>query len=181
MSNGSITTAMGHPFTTTVLVGAAMALSPMAARAAATCDQFKAAMIEGAAMYQAPAPKFVLWEPSPQNVQYFRILIFDDAQARMSCSDGEVGSFIADTDSTEPRSRLHAGLLAGMGLHAAYGVSWGLALEMRDQLVDLAKASDAQMAVVHFEGGKVSLVISASGMPSYKFDTDLCSRRPMAC
>jgi len=172
---------MGHPFTTTVLVGAAMALSPMAARAAATCDRFKAAMIEGAAMYQAPTPKFEVRVPSRRDVRYFRILIFDDAQARMSCSEGEVGSFIADADSTEPRSRLHAGLLAGMGLHAAYGVSWGLALEMRDQLVDLAKASDAQMAVVHFEGGKVSLVISASGMPSYKFDTDLCSRRPMAC
>ncbi len=62
-------------------------------------------------------------------------------------------------------------LLAGMALHG-YGLEWRQALKMRDQLVSLAKASDRQMSEVHVEGGKVSLVISVVGVPSFQIDTD---------
>jgi hypothetical protein len=162
---------MERSFTTTVLVGAAMlAVSPMAARAA-TCDQFKAAMAEGAAMYHAPAPKFEVGGPSPPEVQFLQITIFDDAHSVMSCWHGEVGSFIASTDNSEPKSVLHTGLLAGMGLHA-FGMAWPEALETRDHLVGLAKVSVRNRAEVSFDGGKVDLVISLAGVPSYEIETD---------
>jgi hypothetical protein len=152
------------------LVGAGtalLALAPMAARAA-TCDQFKAAITEAAAMYHAPVPKFEVWE-SPRGVQYLGVVIFDDARSRMSCWHGEVGSFIADTTGTEPMAVMHANLLAGIGLHA-FGLAWPQALGTREQLVESAKASGT--AEVQFEGGKASLVITVAGTPSFEIETD---------
>jgi hypothetical protein len=156
-----------------LIVSAILGLSPTAVEAAATCDQFKAAMIEGAAQYHEPPPQFRLAHvnSADPNIQYFAIAMFDDARAMLSCWYGEVGTFAVDANNTEPTSVLHTMLLAGMGLHG-YGLEWRQALEVRDQLVSLAKASDRQMSEVHVEGGKVSLVISVAGVPSFQIDSD---------
>ena len=98
----------------------------------------------------------------------------------MSCWHGEVETFAADANSAEPMSVLHTMLLAGIGLHG-YGLEWRQALQVRDQLVSLAKASDRQVSEVHVAGGKVSLVISIVGppregnpvgVPTFQIDTD---------
>jgi hypothetical protein len=89
----------------------------------------------------------------------------------MSCRYGQVGTFAADANSADPASILHTMLLIAMGLHG-YGLEWRAALKMRDQLVGSAKASDRQMSEVHIEGGKISLVISVAGVPSFQIDTD---------
>jgi len=161
------------PIIQKLIVGGTLVLSPTAVKSAATCDQFKAAMIEGAAQYHEPAPQFRLAHvnSADPNIQYFTIVMFDDARAMLSCWHGEVGTFAADANSTEPMSVLHTMLLAGMGLHG-YGLEWRQALEMRDHLVSLAKASDRQMSEIHVEGGKASLVISIVGVPSFEIDTD---------
>ena len=149
-----------------LVIGAMLAVSPMAARAAATCDDFKAAMIEDAAQHQAPPPTFRLEHvnSADANNQFFSNTMFDDARAAMSCWHGEVETFAADANSAEPMSVLHTMLLAGIGLHG-YGLEWRQALQVRDQLVSLAKASDRQVSEVHVAGGKVSLVISIVGPP----------------
>jgi hypothetical protein len=97
--------------------------------------------------------------------------MFDDVRAMVSCWSGDVGYFMANADTTEPTSIRHTILLAGIGLHG-YGLEWEPALELRDQLVSLAKASDTQTAEVHVEGGKVSLVISIVGAPSFEINSD---------
>jgi hypothetical protein len=158
---------------TPLIVNAISGLSPTAVKAATSCDQFKAAMSEGAAEYQAPLPKFWLEHvnSADANIQYFTISMFDDARAMMACSYGEVETFAADANGTSPTSIVHTMLLAAMALHG-YGLEWRQALKMRDQLVSLAKASDRQMSEVHVEGGKASLVISVVGVPSFQIDTD---------
>ena len=165
-----------------LVIGAMLAVSPMAARAAATCDDFKAAMIEDAAQHQAPPPTFRLEHvnSADANNQFFSNTMFDDARAAMSCWHGEVETFAADANSAEPMSVLHTMLLAGIGLHG-YGLEWRQALQVRDQVVSLAKASDRQVSEVHVAGGKVSLVISIVGppregnpvgVPTFQIDTD---------
>ena len=42
------------------VAAAMLTLSPISVQAAATCEQFKAAIVEGAAQYQASVPKFRL-------------------------------------------------------------------------------------------------------------------------
>ncbi len=155
-----------------LIAGAILALSPMAARAAASCDQFKAAMLEGAAKYQAPSPKF---EPeqlnADANIQYFTVSMFDDASAMMSCRDEEVDTFEVDAKSNDQTSVQHAMLLAVMSLHG-YGLEWRPALKMRDQLFRLANASNKQAAKARLGGGEASLIISAAGAPSFRIDTE---------
>lgn len=159
--------------TRTLIAGAVLALSPMAVRAAASCDQFKAAMVEAAAKYRAPIPKFQQEQlnSADANIQYFTISMFDDAHAVMSCRDGEADTFAADADSNGQTSILHTMLLAAMGLHG-YGLEWRPALKMRDQLFRSAKTSNRQAAKVHLAGGEASLIISAAGAPSFRIDTE---------
>ena len=147
-----------------LVIGALLALSPMAARAAATCDEFKAAMIEDAKQHQAPPPKFRLEHvnSADANNQFFSITMFDDARAAMSCWHGEVETFAADANSAEPMSILHTMLLAGIGLHC-YGLEWRQALQVRDQLVSLAKASDRQVSEVLSLAVKCRLSSALSG------------------
>lgn len=156
-----------------MIAGAILALSPMALRAAASCDQFKAAMVEGAAKYRAPRPKFQLEQlnSADAKIQYFTISMFDDAGAMMSCRNGEVDTFSADAGSNDQTSILHTTLLAAMGLHG-YGLDWRPALKMRDQLFRLANASDRQAAKVRLAGGEASLIIGAAGAPSFRIDTE---------
>jgi hypothetical protein len=59
----------------TLVIGAMLVLSPVAAQAAATCDEFKAAMIEDAKHHEVPPPTFRLEHvnEADANIQYFRI------------------------------------------------------------------------------------------------------------
>jgi hypothetical protein len=137
---------------------------------AATCDQFRNAIMKGASRYQTPAPKFQLdrtnsADPSERD---FTISMFGDVRAVMSCSHGSVRFFLADANDREKMS--HLMLIMAIGLHA-YGIEWRPALEVRDQLVRMSKESDAQSAKLPFEGGEASLVISIAGVPSFQIDT----------
>jgi hypothetical protein len=157
-----------------LIVAATLLVSPMAVSAAPTCDQFKSAITEGAAQYQAAPPNFRLEHVNSVNPdnQFISIAMFDDARpAFFLCSHGEVEAFAADAKNNGPLSVLHTMLLAGMALHG-YGLEWRQALETRDRLVSLAKASDRQMSEIHIGGGKVSLVISMAGLPSFRIDTE---------
>ena len=76
--------------------------------------------------------------------------------------------FLADGKDREKMSDLMP--IMAVGLHA-YGFDWRQALELRDQLVRMVKASDAQSAKLGFAGGEASLVISIAGVPSFEIDT----------
>jgi hypothetical protein len=52
-----------------------------------------------------------------------------------------------------------------------YGIELRPALKLRDQLVRMAKESDAQSGKLSFEGGEASLVINIVGVPSFQIDT----------
>ena len=137
---------------------------------AATCNQFKNAMVEGASRHRAPAPKFRLdrTHAADPDEQYFTISMVGDVRAAISCSQGSVRFFLADGKDREKMSDLMP--IMAVGLHA-YGIDWRQALELRDQLVRMVKASDAQSAKLGFAGGEASLVISIAGVPSFEIDT----------
>jgi hypothetical protein len=148
----------------------ALAFLPTSVQAAATCEQFKEAMIKGATQYQAPAPKFRLDRNSSADPgeRYFTISMFRDVRAAMSCSHGSVRFFLADANDREKMS--HLMLMMAIGLHG-YGIGLRPALELRDQLVRMAKESDAQSGKLPFDGGEASLVINIVGVPSFQIDT----------
>jgi hypothetical protein len=154
-----------------ILAAAALVLSPVAVQAA-TCEQFAARIVEGAAMYQVPAPQFQLDDvnSADANIRYWSITMFDDARAVVSCWHGSVHSFLADANGNDIKSSIHLMLLMAMGLHG-YGLEWRPALELRDQLVRAAKASDPHVARLPVEGGEASLIVSIAGVPSFQIDT----------
>ena len=154
----------------TAVAAAVLAVLPMSVHAAATCEQFKDAMIKGATQYQAPAPKFRLdrknsADPGERN---FTISMFRDVRAAMSCSHGSVRFFLADANDREKMS--HLMLMMAIALHG-YGIELRPALELRDQLVRMANESDAQSGKLSFEGGEASLTINIVGVPSFQIDT----------
>jgi hypothetical protein len=109
--------------------------------------------------------------PADANSQFFSVTMFDDARAMISCSNGMVETFAADATSDARKSINHTMLLAGLALHG-FGLELRQARETRDQLVSLARASDRQMSEVQIEGGRVSLVISVAGVPSFEIKSD---------
>jgi len=119
--------------------------------------------------YQASVPKFRLdgVNSADADRQFWTIITFDDVQAAMSCWHGSGETFMADANDSEIRSSLHLRVLMAIGLHG-WGMEWRPALEMRDQLVRMANASDAQTASLHVEGGEASLVISIAGVPFFR-------------
>jgi hypothetical protein len=156
-----------------IIVTAMLIVSPISVKAA-TCEQFKAGIVEGAAQYHMPAPKLRLEtvNSADPDIQYWTITTFGDVRAMMSCWHGSVGSFLADANDSEITSSLHLLLLMGIGLHG-YGMEWRPALDLRDQLVRAAKASDSQTAKLPIDGGgEASLVISFAGVPSFQIDTE---------
>jgi hypothetical protein len=130
-----------------LIIAAILLMSPVAVRAAVSCNQLKSAFVEGSARYDVPAPQFRLEHvnSADANSQFFRITMFDDARAMISCSNGMVEKFAADANSDARKSINHTMLLAGLALHG-FGLELRQALETRDQLVSLAKASDRQMS-----------------------------------
>jgi hypothetical protein len=156
-----------------IIATAMLILSPISVKAA-TCEQFKAGIVEGAAQYQVPAPKFELStvNAADADIQYWTITMFGDVRAMMSCWHGSVGSFLADANDREMASSLHLLLLMAIGIHG-YGMEWRPALDLRDQLVRAAKASDSQTAKLPIDGGgEASLVISFAGVPSFQIGTE---------
>jgi hypothetical protein len=141
--------------------------------AAPGCDQFKAAIVEGAAKYNAPVPKFRLEHVNSADagIQYWTIATFNDVRAMISCWHGSVGTFAADANDSEGMSSVHLSLLMGIGLYS-YGLEWREAIGLRDQLMRAARASDPQIARLPVEGGEVSLIISFAGVPSFQIDTE---------
>jgi hypothetical protein len=156
-----------------LIVTAILLMLPVTVRAAVSCHQLKAAFIEGSARYDVTPPQFRLQQvnSADENKQFFSITMFDDARAMIICSSGMVETFAADANRDTRKSINHAMLLADFALHG-FGLELRQAHEMRDQLVNLAKASDRRMSEVHIEGGKASLVISVAGVPSFEIDTD---------
>jgi len=154
----------------TAVAAAVLAVWPMSVQAAATCEQFKDAMIKGATQYKAPAPKFRLDRNNSADPgeRYFTISMFRDVRAAVSCSQGSVRFFLADANDREKMS--HLMLMMAIGLHG-YGIELRPALELRDQLVRMAKESDAQSGKLSFEGGEASLTINIVGVPSFQIDT----------
>jgi hypothetical protein len=69
------------------VAAAMLTLSPISVQAAATCEQFKAAIVEGAAQYQASVPKFRLdgVNSADADRQFWTIITFGDVRAAMSC------------------------------------------------------------------------------------------------
>jgi hypothetical protein len=154
-----------------IIATAMLILSPISVQAAATCQQFKAGFVEGAAQYQVPAPKFLLENvnAADADIQYWTITTFGDVRAMMSCWHGSVDTFVADANDNEMASSLHLLLLMGIGLHG-YGMEWRPALDLRDQLVRAAKASDPHIAKLPVDGAEASLIISFAGVPSFQID-----------
>ncbi len=156
-----------------LIIAAILLMYPVTVGAAVSCDHLKTAFIEGSAQLDVPPPQFRLEKANSADAkhQFFSVTMFDDARAMISCSNGMVETFSADANSGERKSFNHTMSLAGLALHG-FGLELGQARETRDQLVSLAKASDRQMSEVHIEGGKVSLVISVAGVPSFQIDAD---------
>ena len=160
--------------TLTVVAAAMLALSPISAQAA-SCEQLKAAIIEGAAMDQTPTPTFKSDEhlhdlqTDDAGVQYLEITAFDNVDAVMGCWQGSVRTFGAMADDGETMPSVHMMLVMGWGLHG-YGLEWKPALELRDRLVKMAQADDRHTAKLPVNGGKVSLVVS--GSVTFQIDAD---------
>jgi hypothetical protein len=151
-------------------ISLAVALMPMSANAV-SCEQFKAAIIESAAVYQTPAPTFHMSRANsadPDN-RYWEIFMFDDARATVSCWRGSVNTFAASAKVSQPQSSLHLTLLMAMALHG-YGLEWRAALLMRDELVRTAEVANPHMAKISFGGRKASLIISLAGLPNFQID-----------
>ena len=142
--------------------------------AAPGCDDFKAALIDGATVYQIPTPTFQLThvnEPD-SDVTHWTIVTFNEIRAKMVCWHGSVSTFAVDANNSKMTSSLHLLLLTGIGLHA-YGLEWGPALKLRDDLVRAAKASDPHTANIRIQGGSnASFIISVAGVPSFQIDTE---------
>lgn len=148
----------------------AVGLMPISAQAG-TCEQLKAGIVEGATMYEMPAPAFRLSRVGAAGREMWDIQLFDDTRAMMICNHGSVETFAADANDGEMKSSLHLMLLMAMGLHG-YGLDWRPALLLRDKLVSTTKASGSLTAELAVEGGKASLVISIAGVPSFQIDSE---------
>jgi hypothetical protein len=86
---------------------------------AVTCEQFKATIIESAAMYQSLAPTFHVShvKSADPNDKYWDVQLFDDVRSMVSCWRGSVDTFAADAKDSRPTSRVHLELLIAMVLH----------------------------------------------------------------
>jgi hypothetical protein len=141
---------------------------------ALTCEQFEAAVVEGATEYQLPKPEFTLLDinaTDDPDIKYWSIGIFDDTHSMFLCRHGRVRSFLADADDSAITSSLHLAVLMGIGLHA-YGMDWRPALDLRDQLARAAKSSRTHAAKLPVDGGEASLIISAAGVPSFAIEAE---------
>src|ERR1700738_640129 len=85
---------------------------------AVTCEEFVARVVEGAAYYKVPVPKFDLeWVNSADaDWRYFKITAFGDVRAIMGCRHGWVDTFAVDANNSEGMSTVHVSALTAIGL-----------------------------------------------------------------
>jgi hypothetical protein len=141
---------------------------PISARAI-PCEQFTARFLEGAAYYRA-VPKFLAMQSEVDpDVRYWTITMFGDVRSMMSCWHGSVRWFAADANTGEGMASVHLSAMMGIGLYA-YALDWREAVEMRNELMRAAKASDTHQARAMVEDGEASLIISFAGLPSFQID-----------
>jgi hypothetical protein len=157
-----------------LIVITAFALLPIAAHAG-ECDKFKAAFIADAAQHKQPAPKFqsARGNPADGKSQSFSVVMFDDARATLTCSDGWAMTFVTESKSSDPASISHVMLLATMGFHDFFDdrPGWQEAVATRDRLVEAAKASDQKTSEVRISEGWGSCAINAVGVLSFEIWT----------
>src|SRR5260221_12747947 len=86
-----------------VAAAAMLTSSSISAQAAATCEQFKAGVVEGAAEHQMRAPKFRLVgnNSADPDITYWTITTFDNVRAAIIWSHGSVEAFIAVANDSE--------------------------------------------------------------------------------
>jgi hypothetical protein len=156
------------------IIAAMVILSPISAHAAPTCEQFKAAFIAGAAEYKVPTPNI-----QPDNIhhlshhgeQYWNITTFGDVSTVLSCRWNSFDTFWANAINGEEITSTHHSLLMAIGLHS-YGMEWPAVLQVRDQLVRTAKASDPHAAYIPINDGKALFVINIKGAPIFHIEND---------
>jgi hypothetical protein len=86
------------------------------------------------------------------------------------CWHGSVRTFAADANTGgEGMTSVHLSAMMGIGLYA-YALDWREAVEMRNELMRAAKASDTHQARAMAEDGEASLIISVAGLPSFQID-----------
>jgi hypothetical protein len=138
---------------------------------AVTCEEFVARVVEGAAYYKVPVPKFDLeWVNSADaDWRYFKITTFGDVRAIMGCRHGWVDTFAVDANNSEGMSTVHVSALTAIGLYGD-GVTWREAIAMRDELMREAKGAEPQIAKRTIEDAEVSLIISFAGVASFQID-----------
>jgi hypothetical protein len=143
---------------------------------ASRCEEFVARFIEGATQYKLPAPQFELEHvnEADADVTYWKITMFSDVRAMMSCWHGWVKTFAADANNSEGMSSLHLSTLMGIGLYS-YVLDWREAIALRDDLMREAKGkddlNDLQTAKRTIDDTiEASLVISFAGVPSFMIE-----------
>ena len=154
----------------TAVLGSILAVGACGVHAAPRCDDFKVALIEGAAKYQIPSPTFELAQVSEfdSDITAWNIATFKELPALMICSHGSVSTFAVDANDSESVSNVHLLLLAAIGLHG-YGLEWREALELRDELVRAAKTRLTANIRLQ-DGSDASFIISVAGVPSFQID-----------
>ena len=78
-----------------VVLGIILAVGAGGVHAAPRCDDFKAALIEGAAKYQIPNPTFELAQDNnaDSDITVWNIATFKELPTMMICSHGSVSTF----------------------------------------------------------------------------------------
>jgi hypothetical protein len=84
-----------------ILVALSVGFNISAAKAD-TCGEFVARVIEGAAYYKVPEPKFEPIHDAGADGRYWNVSIFEDVRAMFVCDHGDVGTFAAGSRDPGP-------------------------------------------------------------------------------
>ena len=86
-----------------ILMAVSLAVLATTQAHAATCEQFVARVIEGAAYSKAPVPAFDLEGVNSYDAdhRFFKITTFGDVRAMMLCNHGWVETFAIDANNNE--------------------------------------------------------------------------------
>ena len=138
---------------------------------ASRCAEFVVRFNEGATFYQLPSPQFELEQASSADadVTYWKITMFDDVRAMMSCWHGWVHTFMADANDSKGMSSVHALTLMSIGLYS-HGLEWPKAIELRNSLIREASEAEPQIAKRIIDDVEASLIISFAGLPSFQIE-----------
>ena len=144
-----------------ILMAVSLAVLATTQAHAATCEQFVARVIEGAAYSKAPVPAFDLEGVNSYDAdhRFFKITTFGDVRAMMLCNHGWVETFAIDANNNEGMCSVHVSALTAIGLYGD-GITWREATAMRDELMREAKGAEPQIAKRAIEDAEVSLIIS---------------------